>query len=297
MIRISSLLAGTALALSFASASFAQDAAPETAETVEPVELTDATADTVVATVNGTDITLGHMIITRAQLPGQYQQLPPDVLFEGILDQLVQQTLLAETLEEDPRRVELAMENEVRSLRAGEVITGLTETAITDETVQDAYDARFAETEPVTEYNASHILVETEEEATDLIARLTDGADFAELAMEASTGPSGPNGGELGWFGPGMMVAPFEEAVVEMEVDQISEPVQTQFGWHVIKLNETRLQEAPPLEQLRPEIEGELQQQAIEDRVAELTEGAEIVRPEGQNIDPALLSDLTLLNP
>ncbi len=294
MIRSSSLLASAALALSFATASSAQEAAPETTETPAT---SNATADTVVATVNGTDITLGHMIITRAQLPGQYQQLPPDVLFEGILDQLIQQTLLADTLEDDPRRVELAMENETRSLRAGEVITSLTETAITDETVQDAYDARFAEAEPVTEYNASHILVETEEQAADLATRLNDGADFAELAMAESTGPSGPSGGELGWFGPGMMVAPFEEAVVDMEVDQISEPVETQFGWHVIKLNETRLQEAPPLEQLRPEIEGELQQQAIEDRVAELTEGAEIVRPEDQELDPALLSDLTLLNP
>ncbi|EET47348.1 peptidylprolyl isomerase [Thalassobium sp. R2A62] len=262
-----------------------------------PVLAQDTTADTVVATINGTDITVGHMIITRAQLPQQYQQFPPDVLFSGILDQLIQQTLLSQSLKNETDRMMLSLENERRSLRAGEVITNLTGNAVTEEAIQAAYDARFSGAEPETEYNASHILVETLEEAVAVQAEIEAGADFAEVAAEKSTGPSGPNGGQLGWFGPGMMVAPFEAAVVEMEVGTLSGPVETQFGFHIITLNETRVKEAPAIETLRPELEAELQQSAIEDKITELREAAEITQVDEGSIDPTLLTNLELLEP
>lgn len=262
-----------------------------------PVFAQDTTANTVVATINGTDITVGHMIITRAQLPQQYQQFPPDVLFSGILDQLIQQTLLSQSLENETERMMLSLENERRSLRAGEVITNLTGNAVTEEAIQAAYDARFSGAEPETEYNASHILVETLEEAETVQAEIEAGADFAEVAAEKSTGPSGPNGGQLGWFGPGMMVAPFEAAVVEMEVGTLSGPVETQFGFHIITLNETRVKEAPAIETLRPELEAELQQSAIEGKITELREAAEITQVDEGSIDPALLTNLELLEP
>ena len=262
-----------------------------------PVLAQDTTADTVVATINGTDITVGHMIITRAQLPQQYQQFPPDVLFSGILDQLIQQTLLSQSLKNETDRMMLSLENERRSLRAGEVITNLTGNAVTEEAIQAAYDARFSGAEPETEYNASHILVETLEEAVAVQAEIEAGADFAEVAAEKSTGPSGPNGGQLGWFGPGMMVAPFEAAVVEMEVGTLSGPVETQFGFHIITLNETRVKEAPAIETLRPELEAELQQSAIEDKITELREAAEITQVDEGSIDPTLLTNPGLLEP
>ncbi|MFQ6546955.1 peptidylprolyl isomerase [Aestuariibius sp. 2305UL40-4] len=300
MTKHASLLASAALALVLTQPVFAQDQteateAPAEEEATAPAEA--PTADTVIATVNGTDITLGHLVIARAQLPAQYQQLPAEILFDGVLDQLIQQTLLADQLEEETGRLQLALDNERRSLRAGEVITEITESAVTEEALQEAYDTRFADVEPTQEYNASHILVETEEEAQEVITELEGGADFAELAQDRSTGPSGPNGGELGWFGPGMMVAPFEEAVVALEVGEVSGPVETQFGWHVIILNDSRQQEAPPIEQLRPELEAELQQAAIEARVNELTEGADITRPEAGDFDPAILNDLSILDP
>ena len=262
-----------------------------------PVLAQNTTADTVVATINGTDITVGHMIITRAQLPQQYQQFPPDVLFSGILDQLIQQTLLSQSLKNETDRMMLSLENERRSLRAGEVITNLTGNAVTEEAIQAAYDARFSGAEPETEYNASHILVETLEEAVAVQAEIEAGADFAEVAAEKSTGPSGPNGGQLGWFGPGMMVAPFEAAVVDMEVGTLSGPVETQFGFHIITLNETRVKEAPAIETLRPELEAELQQSAIEDKITELREAAEITQVDEGSIDPTLLTNLELLEP
>ena len=254
-------------------------------------------ADTVVATVGDTEITLGEMIILRAGLPQQYAQFPDEVLFEGILDQLVQQQILADSLDDVPQRVELALANERRSLLAGEVVNEVVSGAITDEAIQAAYDEQVAGSEQGTEWNASHLLVETEEEALAAKDRVEGGEDFAEVAMDVSTGPSGPSGGELGWFGTGMMVGPFEEAVSGMEAGDLSDPVQTQFGWHIIKLNETRQASAPSLDQVREEIVARLQEQAIDARIEELKSQVTVDTEAAAGIDPALLSDLSLLEP
>ena len=260
-----------------------------------PAKAEDApNANTVVATVNGQEITLGHMILVRANLPQQYSQLPDEVLFDGILNQLVQQSVLAETMPATPRRVEMALENEKRQLLAAEAIDDLLAGAMTEAAVQEAYDAKYTEAEPTTEWNASHILVETEEQASALAERARNGEDFAQLARDHSTGPSGPNGGQLGWFNTGMMVAPFEQAVATMEAEGISDPVQTQFGWHVIRLNETRLKDVPPLEEVREEIEMELQQQLVDARVNELTDAATVERM-ADGLDKSLLSNIDLL--
>lgn len=254
-----------------------------------------ADANTVVATVNGTEVTLGHMLALRQRLPAQYQQLAPEVLFDGILDQLVQQTLLGESVESLSAISQITLENETRALKASDAIQQVIEEAVSEEALQAAYDRLYGETEPEAEFNASHILVETEDEAKALVAELEGGAEFAELAKEKSTGPSGPGGGQLGWFGKGAMVPPFEEAVLEMEVGAISAPVQTQFGWHVIKLNETRIKDAPSLDSVRAQLTETIQRSAVEARVAELTEGAEITRATVEEIDPAILNDMSLL--
>ncbi len=279
MTKYTTYLGSAALALLMATTAVAQD----------------TTADTVVATVGGVDITLGEMIITRAQLPQQYQSLPPDVLFTGVLDQLIQQQLLASAVEDVPERVEMSLKNERRSLLAGETINDLTIAATTDEAIQAAYEARYANAEAETEYNASHLLVETEEEAIAAKERIDGGEDFAEVAKEVSTGPSGPNGGNLGWFGAGQMVTEFEGAVMEMEVGDVVGPVETQFGFHVILLNETRVKEAPELEQVRAQLQGEVQEAAIQEKLAELTAETEITRPEEGAFDPEVLMNLDLL--
>ncbi len=138
----------------------------------------EAGLDTVVATVNGTEITVGHMIVARATLPEQYQQLPDEILFKGILDQLVQQTALADTYQGDlPARVKLSMENENRSLVAGEVIENVMAGPVDEEALKAAYEEQYASAEQGDEYNASHILVETEDEALAIKAELDGGAD------------------------------------------------------------------------------------------------------------------------
>ena len=267
------------------------------ASAASPALAEDApTADTVVATVNGTAITLGHMMLVRADLPAQYQQLPDDVLFQGILDQIVSQTLLEQSLTGDvPVAVRLATENEHRSLMAAEAIRNLIATGLTDEAVKAAYDEKYAG-DPGKEYHAAHILVETEDEAKALIAQLQEGADFATLAKEHSTGPSGPSGGDLGWFGTGQMVPEFEEAVVALEPGAFTlVPVQTQFGWHVIILHESRAAEAPALDDVRDEIESELQTQLVEQRIEELRSTAAIDQAAESSFDPAILKDPSLL--
>lgn len=254
------------------------------------------TRDTVVASVNGTDITLGQMVAASAQLPEQYRQLPPDVLFDGIMNQLIQQQLLADTLETVPARVAITLANEERSLKAGEAVQAFLAGAVTDEAIQARYDELYAPENAQTEYNAAHILVATEEEALAVKARIEAGEDFAAVAREVSTDTgSGANGGDLGWFTQGMMVQPFEEAVMAAEVGALTGPVETQFGWHLIRLNETRLQEAPPLDMVRAQIEGELQQAAIEAHLVELEAAAEVTRPEAGAFDPMLIGNADLL--
>jgi len=255
-------------------------------------------ASTIIATVNGTEITLGHMIMVRAGLPEQYRQLPDDVLFDGILDQLVQQTVLAESADDlsETLRVRMALENERRALLAAEAVQSVAESAVTDAALQAAYQARYAEAGLGQEYNAAHILVETQEEAQAIATELEGGADFAAVAREKSTGPSGPNGGDLGWFGPGMMVAPFQEAVETLEVGAVSAPVETQFGWHVIKLVETRMKSAPPLDQVREELAQQVQQEAVQGRIDGLVESAEITRTDKADIDTSLLQNTDLLD-
>ena len=256
----------------------------------------DVTADTVVSTVNGTEITLGHLITARARLPQQYQSMDNAVLFQGLLDQLVRQELLAQTLGDNaPRRALITLENERRSLFAGEVIDGLMSSAVDEAAIKAAYDEKYATQAAEKEFNASHILVETQEEALELVTQLEGGADFAELAKEKSTGPSGPNGGSLGWFGPGMMVKPFETAVMELEDGSVSAPVETQFGWHVVKLNESRIKAAPTLDEVRDEIASEVQTKAVDARIEELMSSATIDTIEDGTIDPALIGNYDLL--
>ncbi|WP_170334205.1 peptidylprolyl isomerase [Ruegeria arenilitoris] len=252
-------------------------------------------AATVVARVNGDEITLGHIIATAAALPEQFQQVEDDVLYDLIIDQLIQQALLGQQQDALSKLNSLALENETRSLLAVQTANALLEAELTDEAIQAAYDAQYADFQGADEYNASHILVKTEEEAKEIKAQLDDGADFAELAKEKSTGPSGPNGGELGWFGSGQMVPAFEAAVISLEKGQMSEPVKTQFGWHVVTLNDKRKSEAPELDQVRAELTQALQQEVIQARIDELTQQAEIERPALEGVGPEVLRQTDLI--
>jgi peptidyl-prolyl cis-trans isomerase C len=252
-------------------------------------------AQTVVATVNGSDITLGQVVALRETLPQEYQSLADDVLFKGILEQLIQQTALSQSQEDKlTARDDVMIANQRRTYVSGAALQAVVAEAVTDATIQAAYDAKYKGSAPLIEYHASHILVATEEQAKDLKAQLDGGADFAELAKANSTDGSAAGGGDLGWFGPGMMVKPFEDAVIALQPGQISAPVQTQFGWHLILLAETRDAAAPPLADVSAELSAELQRQAIEAHVTAITDAATVTRVEG--IDPTVVRSQTLFD-
>lgn len=142
----------------------------------------------------------------------------------------------------------------------------------TEDEVRAEY-ARQVELAPPLQFKARHILVETQSAANDLIKELDEGADFEELAKASSTGPSGPSGGDLGWFSPNQMVPPFSEAVSELEDGAYTkEPVQTQFGWHVILREDSRESEAPTLESVQDTIKQQISQRKLQEHLAQLRE-------------------------
>lgn len=261
-----------------------------------PAMAEDVSADTIVAVVNGTNITLGNMIVARESLPAQYQALPPETLFKGILDQLIQQTALQQSVTDVTKRDTLQMENDRRAYLSNVALEPAVTAAVTEEALKTAYDARYAGATPGTEYHAAHILVESEEKANALKAELDGGAVFADLAKANSidTG-SGASGGDLGWFGLGTMVKPFEDAVVSAPVGSVVGPIKSDFGYHLILVSETRAAANPSLEDVRAELTQELQQKAVEAKVKEVSDAAVIEKP-GEGLDPALLNDSTLLS-
>ncbi|WP_341367701.1 peptidylprolyl isomerase [Yoonia sp. BS5-3] len=256
----------------------------------------DVSAATVVAKVGDTEITLGEMIVARSQLPQQFAQMPNELLFGGIVDQLIQQQLLADSVETPPGRIDYILTNERRSMLAADVVTQIAETSVTEDMVIAAYEERYADAEELPEFRASHLLVETEEEAIAAKARIDEGAAFADVARDVSTGPTGPSGGDLGWFGEGAMVPEFENAITSLEVGGVSDPFETQFGWHVATLVETRAKPQPTLDETRRQIAAELQELAVTERLEALAADAVIERPEEGAFDVNLLDQIELLD-
>lgn len=287
MVSFSRALPAFALVVGMASAVTAQD-------TPQP-----PASDTVIATVNGVEITVGHVLQARTSLPAQFQQMPMDSLFEPLLNQLIDQTALMQSVEGTLSTTDqIALENGRRDFMANTALTRAAEAAVTEEAVSEAYAAfvtEFDGREPTPEFNASHIIVATEEEAAALKAQLDEGADFAELAREHSTDGAAANGGSLGWFGLGAMVPEFEQAVTAMEVGEVAGPLQTQFGWHLVVLNDTRMSTAPELDEVRDALIQNIQREAVEAEIARITDAAEITRSI-DGIDPASLEGVELLD-
>ncbi len=218
-----------------------------------------------VATVNGVDI---DTTTFDFYLRNRTQRTPTEVTAEE-RELVLQELKDIYALTTQPRATELAddptlkaqIEIQYRAALAQAVATDwLTSNPASDDEIQAAYDAQMLAT-PEYQYKARHILVETQAAAIDLITQLDAGASFVELAQTHSTGPSGPTGGDLGWFSPGQMVAPFSDAVELLENGAHTKtPVQTEFGWHVILREESRINEPPPLDSVRETLKQSVEQ-------------------------------------
>lgn len=274
------------LALSAAApGAFAQDGSADAAEEA-------AAEDPVVAVVNGTELRRSDVVESARDLPQAYQdQL--DQIFPALVDWLIDQTLLLEegrrrNLQDDAQVKEQVALYEERVVREALVDRHLAD-RMTEEAVRARYDRFVAEFQPETEIHARHILVESQAEAEAVIAELDAGGDFAAIAKEKSTDTgSGANGGDLGFFTPEQMVPEFSAAAVALEPGSYSKtPVQSRFGWHVIKVEEKRETAPPSFEEARLEIENRLQQELVSEFVADLRADATIEKPAEAEVVPA----------
>ena len=274
--RMAALAAGTVIALSAGVAQAASDDAGKNkqdkkAETAAPAY----TAKTVVARVNGREITVGDLEILRATLPQQYQQLPLELLFANLREQAVSRQLVTDAADKSGLRDDQEFKDRLavaeRRILQQIYLTRAIEAAVTDEALKKAYEEAVAKMKPVEEVRARHILVKTEDEAKKIIGELDKGADFAELAKKYSTGPTGKDGGDLGYFTKGDMVAEFSDAAFKLKPGEYTKkPVKSSFGWHVIKLEDRRQKAKPSLDDMRQELTDQLSRQALSDLLADL---------------------------
>ncbi len=252
-------------------------------------------ADTVVATVNGETITLGQMVAMRQGLDAQSTQGLPDTALWGLmLDQMIRQTAVARAAEPLSKRDAVALEIEKRAYLAGSVLEKIAAAEPDEAELKAAYAQAFGDqTQPATEYSAAHILVKTKEEAEAIAQQIKDGADFGQLAEEKSTDNSGPNKGDLGWFQPEQMVEPFAEAVKALEKGQVSDPVETQFGWHLIKLNDTREVTPPAFEEIKDQLAVQVRRDKVQAEIEKRMSEATVEKTEG--LSPDLLNKTDIL--
>ena len=209
----------------------------------------------IVATVDGNDIKLNEIIDLIEQLPPEYQNQPLANYFDQMVDEVINTKLAAKAgeksnLSDDPVVIE-AMRIAAQKVLAENWLRAEVAKSVTPEAIENAYNTYVADVASREEIKASHILLADEQAAISAIQKLRNGQDFAELAREISTGPSGPNGGDLGYFGRGAMVPVFEMAAFNLEVGSFTtSPVQSQFGWHVVKVFDKRISEARSKEEM-----------------------------------------------
>lgn len=270
----------TAAVLSVAGYGLAQNSEPK-AGGDGPAPEAAAALDTVAATVNGSEITLSDLEIELASLPEQVRSAPLQAIYPVLLERMVERRLAAQAAREeglldDPEVKRHLAHAEERILHEAYLRKQISP-QLSDEKLRARYEGEIAGQPGPVEVHARHILLPTEAEAVDVAEKARGGAEFAALAAEHSTGPSAQKGGDLGYFQEGQMVAPFWEAASALQPGDISDPVQTQFGWHVIKVEDKRTTE-PSFQETAPELRQELAREVVSDLVTSLREDAEIER-------------------
>ena len=238
-----------------------------------------AADDNVVARVNGTDITEQDLEFAAAEVGGQLSSFPDNERRRMLVQFVIENELMSTAAEEEKldeadsfdERLEYHRRRALRDAYYDEKIEG----AISEKVAQTIYEEQAEKMKQEKELRARHILVPTKEEAEEVKKQLQDGADFAELANEKSRDPSAENG-DLGFFGKGQMVQPFEQAVFKLKKGKISDPVQTQFGWHIIEVTDERSRQVPKFDDVKEAIMGKLLQSKVQSSLRELQTEAKI---------------------
>jgi Parvulin-like peptidyl-prolyl isomerase len=251
-----------------------------------------ADKDPVVAIVNGTELRASAVAAYQRSLP---PQMAAQVPYEALLDSLISSQLVYEQAKKDgldkDAEVKQALKQFEQQLMVKAWINKKLKTEISDDAVRQGYDTFLAGFTPGDEVRARHILTETEDQAKAVIAELKKGADFTETAKAKSKDPSAKqNGGDLGYFTKDEMVPQFAEAAFAMKPGDLSgAPVKSQFGWHVIKLEDRRLASPPTFEQARPVIRERLAEETADRLVSDIRAKAKVKRfdPEGKPLPDA----------
>ncbi|MEH6951629.1 peptidylprolyl isomerase [Nitrobacter sp. NHB1] len=245
-----------------------------------PVRADDS--NRVLAKVNGSEIRQSDVNVAEEELGPSLAQMDPSAKQENVLSFLIDMKIIAkaaedkklENSEDFKKRLAFARDR----LLMDKLLAAEGKAAITDEAMKAVYADASKQITSEEEVHARHILVPTEEEAKKIEAELKKGADFAELAKKESKDPGASDGGDLGFFTKEQMVPEFSKVAFALEPGKISDPVKTQFGWHIIKVEEKRARKAPTFDQVKPQIEQFVTRKAQADYVAKLRETAKVER-------------------
>ncbi len=272
-IRSALLIAAAAVALSGVALSPAAFAQPkQTAKTAE---------DPVVARVNGQPIHRSTVLEFYNQLPPQMAQIPLEQIAPGIINELAARKLLSDAAEKaklgDNADVKKQLQSAREQVLQQAYLDRKVKEELTDAKLKARYDELIQQQPPQEEVHARHILVASEADAKAALEEVKKGADFTEVSKKRSTGPTAATGGDLGFFTKDKMVPPFAEAAFKLQPGQVTEtPVQTQFGWHIIKVEARRKSEPPKFEDVRGQVQEMMSGEVVEKVVADLRKGAKI---------------------
>jgi peptidyl-prolyl cis-trans isomerase C len=254
-------------------------------------------SDTVIARVNGVDIRQSDLAVAEDEIGSNMPQMTPDQKREYFVTYLSDVVILAQAAEKqnvpDRDDVKHRIAFERNKVLMETLLQDTGKAALTDDALHRVYDEAVKGVAPEEEVHARHILVPTEDEAKAIEAELKKGADFAALAKEKSKDPGAADGGDLGYFTKDQMVPEFSAAAFKLDKGQISDPVHTQFGWHVIQVEDKRIKPTPTFDQVKPQLENFVAHKAQAELVENLRKTATIERLD----KPAPAPDPSALNP
>jgi len=254
-------------------------------------------SDPVIARVNGVDIRQSDVAVAEDEVGSSMPQMAPDQKREYLITYISDVIILAQAAEKqniaDRDDVKHRIAFERNKVLMETLLQGTGKAALTDDALHKVYDDAVKQMPPEEEVHARHILVPTEDEAKEIEAELKKGADFATLAKEKSKDPGAADGGDLGYFTKDQMVPEFSEAAFKLDKGQISDPVHTQFGWHIIKVEDKRIKPTPSFDEVKPQLENFVAHKAQAQLVEDLRKTATIERLD----KPASAPDPSALNP
>ena len=239
-------------------------------------------SDPVIARANGVDIHASEIAYAEEEIGGNIANMPPEQKRDYLINYLADVVLLSQAADQqklaDRPDVKRRLAFDHNRLLMESLLQGVGRAAVSEEAERKVYDEAVKQMTNEQEVRARHILVPTEDEAKAILAELKKGADFATLAKEKSKDPGAAEGGDLGYFTKEQMVPEFAEVAFKLDKGQISDPVKTQFGWHIIQVEDKRTKPTPTFEQVKAQIDNYIAHRAQSEMVEKLRSASNVER-------------------